>query len=298
MSGRKKRKGLGNLGVDILLSTPVDTDPTSQQSEKKQASGLDYIPVDLVDRSPYQPRQTMTEEGLTELADSIRSQGLIQPIVLRKTGNRYELIAGERRWRAAQKAGLDKVPAVIKEVNDESAAAMALIENLQRENLNPIEEAFAMSNLTKEFNWTHQEVADALGKARATVSNMLRLLELPKEVRELMKQEKLSMGHARALLSLPANQQSQVALIIVAKNLTVRQTEQTIRKLATSGNIKITKSSKKDPNIQNLENIIADTLGAAVAIKQTANSKKGKIEIQYNNLDELDGILRKIGAST
>ncbi len=292
MSGQKKHKGLGNLGVDILLSTPAEAVPA--QSEKKSVIGLDYIPVDLVDRSPYQPRQTMTEEGLIELADSIRSQGLIQPIVVRKTANRYELIAGERRWRAAQKAGLDEVPAVIKEVNDESAAAMALIENLQREDLNPIEEASAISNLTKQFGWTHQEVADVLGKARATVSNMLRLLELPNEVRELMKQEKLSMGHARALLSLPSSQQHQVALTIVAKNLTVRQTEQAIRKLI-NGDNKAAGNSKKDSNIQNLENIIADTLGAAVVIKQSTNLKKGKIEIQYNDLDELDGILRKIG---
>lgn len=295
MSGQKKRKGLGNLGVDILLSTPAEAVPS--KSEKAVESGLDYIPVDLVDRSPYQPRQTMTDEGLSELADSIRSQGLIQPIVVRKTANRYELIAGERRWRAAQKAGLEEVPAVIKEVNDESAAAMALIENLQRENLNPIEEAFAISNLTKEFDWTHQEVADVLGKARATVSNMLRLLELPSEVRELMKQEKLSMGHARALLALPSNQQSQLAQAVVAKNLTVRQTEQQIRKML-NGDSKAKVSSKKDPNIQNLENIIADTLGAVVVIKQQAKSKKGKIEIRYNDFDELDGILRKIGAET
>ncbi|MFK7795195.1 MAG: ParB/RepB/Spo0J family partition protein [Gammaproteobacteria bacterium] len=294
MGGEKKRKGLGNLGIDILLSTPAKTVP-EKSDEVPAASGLDYIPIDLVDRSPYQPRQTMTEEGLTELADSIRSQGLIQPIVVRKIANRYELIAGERRWRAAQKAGLSDIPAVIKEVNDESAAAMALIENLQREDLNPIEEAVAVSNLTKQFDWTHQEVADVLGKARATVSNMLRLLELPNEVRELMKQNKLTMGHARALLSLPANLQNQMALTIVAKNLTVRQAEQAIRKLI-SGDKKSAKSSNKDPNIQNLENVIADTLGAAVVIKQSASSKKGKIEIQYNDLDELDGILRKIGA--
>jgi len=293
MGGQKKRKGLGNLGVDILLSTPVEAVPTKEDSVP--ASGLDYIPIDLIDRSPYQPRQTMAEEGLAELADSIRSQGLIQPIVVRKTAKRYELIAGERRWRAAQQAGLDEVPAVIKEVDNESAAAMALIENLQRENLNPIEEAFAIANLTKEFDWTHQEVADTLGKARATVSNMLRLLELPKEVRELIKQEKLTMGHARAILALPANQQTQVAQQVVAKSLSVRQCEQTIRKLLSTDG-KPSKDAKKDPNILNLENIIADTLGAAVAIKQAANSKKGKIEIHYNDLDELDGILRKIGA--
>ena len=295
MGGQKKRKGLGNLGVDILLSTPTEAVPAKKEHEDKVASGLDYLPVDLIDRSPYQPRQTMTEEGLAELADSIRSQGLIQPVVVRKTGKRYELIAGERRWRAAQRAGLEDIPAVIKEVGDEAAAAMALIENLQRENLNPIEEAFAMANLTKEFDWTHQEVADALGKARATVSNMLRLLELPNEVRELIKQEKLSMGHARAILPLTTTQQSQVAQQVVAKNLSVRQCEQIVRKIMQGGTSKA-KASNKDPNIQNLENIIADTLGAAVFIKQSANSKKGKIEIQYNDLDELDGILRKIGA--
>ncbi len=293
MGGQKKRKGLGNLGVDILLSTPVETVPA--QKDDKPATGLDYLPIDLIDRSPYQPRQAMTQESLDELAESIKSQGLIQPIVVRKMANRYELIAGERRWRAAQSVGLDKIPAVIKEVNNESAAAMALIENLQRENLNPIEEAHAMLNLTKEFDWTHQEVADSLGKARATVTNMLRLLELPSEVRELIKQQKITMGHARALLSLPSNQQNQMAQLIVSKGLSVRQCEQKIRKLLGSHN-KEQKIAKKDPNIQNLENAIADALGAAVTIKQAASSKKGKIEIQYNDLDELDGILHKIGA--
>lgn len=293
MGGQKKRKGLGNLGVDILLSTPVESAPTEQQTQT--ASGLDYLPIDLIDRSPYQPRQTMSEEGLDELADSIKSQGLIQPVVVRKNANRYELIAGERRWRAAQRAGLEEVPAVIKQVNDQSAAAMALIENLQRENLNPVEEATAMANLTKEFDWTHQQVADVLGKARATVSNMLRLLELPKEVRELIKQQKLSMGHARAILGLPSNQQSQVAQEVASKKLSVRQCELIIRKLLTKASTP-GKSVKKDPNIQNLENVIADTLGAAVIIKQVGKANKGKIEIQYNDLDELDGILRKIGA--
>ena len=293
MGGQKKRKGLGNLGVDILLSTPVETTPAPKEDNNK--SGLNYIPIDLVDRSPYQPRQTISEEGLSELAASIKSQGLIQPIVVRKIVDRYELIAGERRWRAAQQAGLQDIPAVIQQVDDQAAAAMALIENLQRENLNPIEEAYAMSNLTKEFNWTHQEVAEALGKARATVSNMLRLLELPSEVRELIKQGQLSMGHARALLSLPSNQQARMAQSVVTKSLSVRQCEQAIRKLL-KGDDAPTKSTKIDPNIQNLENVIADTLGAAVTIKQAANAKKGKIEIQYNDLDELDGILRKIGA--
>lgn len=293
MGGQKKRKGLGNLGVDILLSTPVDTDPPKQKQNTSE--GLDYLPIDLIDRSPYQPRQTMQEEGLAELADSIKSQGLIQPLVVRKVANRYELIAGERRWRAAQLAGLEQIPALIKPVDNESAAAMALIENLQRENLNPVEEAQAMANLTKEFDWTHQEVADVLGKARATVSNMLRLLELPTTVRELIKDEKLTMGHARALLSLPANQQDQVAELVVSKQLSVRQCEQEIRRRLHGENT-TPKNDKKDPNILNLEHTIADVLGASVIIKSSSNQKKGKIEIKYNSLDELDGILRKIGA--
>ena len=296
MSSQKKRKGLGNLGVDILLSTPVETVPATQTETGK--SGLDYIPVDLVDRSPYQPRQTMSEEGLMELADSIRSQGLIQPIVVRKIVDRYELIAGERRWRAAQRAGLQEIPAVIQQVDDQAAAAMALIENLQRENLNPIEEAFAVSNLTKEFDWTHQEVADAIGKARATVSNLIRLLELPADVRELIKNNQLSMGHARALLALPKDQQALISQSVVSKDLSVRQTEQLVKNLMSGKSTAVSKKdTKKDPNIQNLENNLADILGAAVAIKQGANSKKGRIEIQYNDLDELDGILRKMGAS-
>ena len=296
MGSQKKRKGLGNLGVDILLSTPVETTPEPDKAADK--SGLNYIPVDLVDRSPYQPRQTMSEEGLTELADSIKSQGLIQPIVVRKVVDRYELIAGERRWRAAQRAGLQEIPAVIQQVDDQAAAAMALIENLQRENLNPIEEAYAMSNLTKEFDWTHQEVADAIGKARATVSNLLRLLELPSDVRELIKNNQLTMGHARALLALSKDQQLQASQLITTKNLSVRQTEQLVRSLLSGKSFAKNKSqAKKDPNIQNLENNLADVLGAAVVIKQSASAKKGRIEIQYNSLDELDGILRKIGAS-
>lgn len=295
MGGQKKRKGLGNLGVDILLSTPVETTPAPKEDNDK--SGLNYIPVDLVDRSPYQPRQTISEEGLSELAASIKSQGLIQPIVVRKIVDRYELIAGERRWRAAQRAGLQEIPAVIQQVDDQAAAAMALIENLQRENLNPIEEAYAMSNLTKEFDWTHQEVADAIGKARATVSNLLRLLDLPSEVRESIKNDQLTMGHARALLSLTRDQQLQATQLIVAKNLSVRQTEQLVKSLLSGKSTDSrSKQTKKDPNIQNLENNLADILGTSVVIKQGASAKKGRIEIQYNSLDELDGILRKIGA--
>ena len=295
MAGQKKRKGLGSLGVDVLLSTPVQEVSSVVETDAGHDAGLDYIAVDLIDRSPFQPRQHIPEEGIEELAESIRSQGLIQPIVVRRSADRYELIAGERRWRAAQLAELQEIPAVIKEVNDQTAAAMALVENLQREDLNPIEEAYAISNIIKQFNWTHNEVAEAVGKARATVSNSLRLLELPGEVRELIKQKQLSMGHARALLALDRNQQTQIAAAIVSKELSVRQTEQLIRKLTNGSSQRGgNKSSAKDPNILNLESELADTLGAAVTIRHASKSGKGSIEIYYNGLDELDGILRKI----
>lgn len=295
MANQKKRKGLGNLGVDILLSAPAETVP-GQALTSDSSAGLSYIPIDMIDRSPYQPRQTMSEEALAELADSIQSQGLIQPVVVRKVAARYELIAGERRWRAAQQAGLEEIPALIKQADDQAAAAMALIENLQRENLNPIEEAVAVSNLIEQFDFTHQEVADTIGKARASVSNLLRLLELPASVRELIKQHQLSMGHARALLSLPAEQQPAFAQTIASKNLSVRQTEQQVRAMLAAGSRTATlKPAGKDPNIQSLENSLADILAAAVVIKQAPNAKKGRIEIHYNDLDELDGILRKIG---
>ncbi len=297
MAGNKKRKGLGSLGVDVLLSTPVEpVAATTTAGDSSDSAGLNYVAVDLIDRSPYQPRQHISAEGIQELADSIRSQGLIQPVVVRKLADRYELIAGERRWRAAQLAGLQEIPAVIKEVNDQAAAAMALVENLQREDLNPVEEAYAISNLIKQFNWTHQEVADAVGKARATISNSLRLLDLSGSVRELIKQKQISMGHARALLALPKDQQEALAQTIVDKHLSVRQVEQLIRKISTAGENKSAASKPQtDPNIQNLENNLANSLGARVAIKHSDKSKKGVIEIRYNNLDELDGILRKFG---
>ena len=298
MAANKKRKGLGSLGIDILLSSPAKV--ASKAEEPLQATSASMadqlsIAIYLVDRSPFQPRQTMTDEGLQELADSIRSQGLIQPIVVRKTADRYELIAGERRWRAAQIAGLQDIPAVIKQADDQAAAAMALIENLQRENLNPVEEAVAIANLIAQFNWTHQEVAEVLGKARATVSNSLRLLELADNARQMVNDRLLSMGHARALLSLPLEQQNTIAKEIAAKQLSVRQTEQLVKKLlAQSGKKTKPSTLEKDPNIQALENRLADRLGAAVGIRSNEKTGKGKIEIPFNSLDELDGILNKL----
>ena len=298
MAANKKRKGLGSLGIDILLSSPAKVVSKSEEPlQSTPASMADQlsIAIDLVDRSPFQPRQTVTDEGLQELANSIRSQGLIQPIVVRKIADRYELIAGERRWRAAQIAGLQDIPAVIKQADDQAAAAMALIENLQRENLNPVEEAVAIANLITQFNWTHQEVAEVLGKARATVSNSLRLLELADSARQLVNDRLLSMGHARALLSLPLEQQNTIAKEIVAKQLSVRQTEQVVKKLLAQGGKKTKPSAlEKDPNIQALENRLADRLGAAVGIRSNEKTGKGKIEIPFNSLDELDGILNKL----
>jgi ParB family chromosome partitioning protein len=293
----KKRKGLGGLGVDILLSSPSEAAPAKNEPTSS-STGLNYIAIDMVDRSPYQPRETMTQEGLAELAESIQAQGLIQPIVVRKQGNRFELIAGERRWRAAQIAGLHEIPAVIKEVDESAAAAMALVENLQREDLNPIEEAKAMSNLIGHFDWTHQEVANALGKARATVSNLLRLLELSADVQGLIQAGDISMGHARALLSLNLQQQKRVAGLVVTRALSVRQTEQLVKNELAGKNPVSSKSNPvKDPNIQGLENTLADKLGAAVNIRHS-RSQKGRIEIPYSGLDELDGILRKIGINS
>ena len=289
----KKRKGLGGLGVDILLSSP--STPAPAKKDKTSSTGLDYLAIDMIDRSPYQPRQTIHEEGLAELSESIRTQGLIQPIVVRKQGKRFELIAGERRWRAAQLAGLHEIPAIVREVNEPTAAAMALVENLQREDLNPIEEAQAMANLISHFDWTHQEVANALGKARATVSNLLRLLELADEVQAQIQAGQISMGHARALLPLSTKQQKRMAEQVVSQQLSVRQTEQLVKnELAGKSKDKATPPTAKDPNIQRLENNLADTLGAAVNLRH-GKDHSGRIEISYNGLDELDGILRKLG---
>lgn len=293
----KKRKGLGGLGVDILLSSPTEAAPAKKEPTSS-STGLNYIAIDKVDRSPYQPRESMTQEGLAELAESIQAQGLIQPIVVRKQGKRFELIAGERRWRAAQIAGMHEIPAVVKEVDEPAAAAMALVENLQREDLNPIEEAKAMSNLIGHFDWTHQEVANALGKARATVSNLLRLLELSADVQGLIQAGDISMGHARALLALNLQQQKKLAGLVVSRALSVRQTEQLVKNELAGKNTASNKPNPtKDPNIQGLENTLADKLGAAVNIRHS-KSQKGRIEIPYSGLDELDGILRKIGISS
>ncbi len=298
------KKKLGK-GLDVLLSRgstetmasllgkPKDRSTPVQAAEKD--GDLKNIPVDLIQRGKYQPRTDMHEEALEELASSIRAQGVMQPIVVRPiSSDKYEIIAGERRWRATQIAGLDSIPAIIKPVGDEAAIAMSLIENIQRENLNPIEEAMALKRLQDEFELTQQEVADAVGKSRATVTNLMRLIGLTIDVRRMLEHGDLEMGHARALLSLPDIQQSEAARGVVGKGLSVRQTESLVRRLiAEAGSTNSSSTKTVDPDIKNLEENLADKLGAKVMIQHTAKGK-GRLVLKYNSLDELDGILSHI----
>jgi ParB family transcriptional regulator, chromosome partitioning protein len=263
---------------------------------------LTKLPLDLLQRGRYQPRVDMRAETLAELADSIKAQGVVQPIVVRPLaapGNgqsqRYEIIAGERRWRAAQMAGLTEIPAVIRHIPDEAAIAVALIENIQRENLNPLEEARALERLVSEFGLTHQQAADAVGRSRASVSNLLRLLELAPEVCELIEKRALEMGHARAVLALtPRRQQTEVAMLVAKKGLSVRETEALVRRLqAPPAGASEPTAAARDPNVARLEQELTEKLGAQVAIQQGSRGK-GKLVVSYNSLDELDGILAHI----
>jgi ParB family chromosome partitioning protein len=259
------------------------------------------VPLDLLQRGKYQPRTDMRPESLQELADSIKAQGLVQPILVRPLGGRkpgesqrYEIIAGERRWRAAQMAGLADISVVIRDVPDEAALAMALIENIQREDLNPLEEARALQRLIEEFGLTHQAAADAVGRSRAAVSNLLRLMELADEVKELLEERRIEMGHARALLSLTARrQQIEVASLVAKKSLSVRDTESLVRKLLSPPKAGEAPDAAPDPDIRRLELELADKLGAKVAFQHTA-AGKGKLVVSYNSLDELEGILAHI----
>lgn len=276
----KSRLGRSPLGSLLSNVPPVERDGVLRQ-----------IPIDLLQPGKYQPRQDMAPEALQELANSIAAQGILQPIMIRPIGqNQYEIIAGERRWRAAQLARLSEVPAIIREVPDEAAVAMALIENIQREDLNPIEEAIALDRLSQEFQLTHQQAAEAVGKSRTTVTNLLRLLQLQGEVRQMLSKGLLDMGHARALLTLPEGDQLQVARVVVTKGLSVREAEHIVRKIQTGEKTKESASKKLDPNISQLQQNLSDQLGAVVKI-QHAQTGKGKVMIHYNNLDELDGLL-------
>jgi ParB family chromosome partitioning protein len=262
---------------------------------------LAKLPLDLLQRGKYQPRIDMRPETLQELADSIKAQGVVQPIVVRPLdapaageSQHYEIIAGERRWRAAQIAGLTEIPAVIRRIPDEAAIAVALIENIQRENLNPLEEARALERLINEFELTHQEAAQAVGRSRAGVSNLLRLLELAPEVSERVERREIEMGHARALLALSnRKQQIEVSILIVKKGLSVRDTEALVRRMQQSPGSKPEAEAEGDPNVNRLEQELAEKLGAKVAIQHSAGGK-GRLVVSYNSLDELDGILAHI----
>jgi ParB family chromosome partitioning protein len=297
-----KKTGLGR-GLEALLSPSIArraADPAAPAAPP--TDDLARIPLDLLQRGRYQPRIDMRTESLQELADSIRAQGVVQPIVVRPVDSpgvggsqRYEIIAGERRWRAAQMAGLENIPAIVRRVADEAAVAMSLIENIQRENLNPLEEARALERLIGEFSMTHQEAADAVGRSRVTVSNLLRLLELADEVKSLVEKRELEMGHARALLGLETRrQQAEIALFVAKKGLSVRETEALVRRMLDHAKPGKERSEQsEDPNIRKLQQDLTDRLGAKVAVQHSA-SGKGKVVISYNSLDELDGILTHI----
>lgn len=270
----------GGLPAAVELAPPGDGD-------------LRKLPLHQLQRGRYQPRRDMSPEALEELADSIRTQGVMQPIVVRPVGeDAYEIIAGERRWRAAQQAGLDTIPAVVRHVSDETAIAMALIENIQREDLNPMEEALALARLKEEFSLTHEQVASAVGKSRAMVTNLLRLINLENDVRTLLEHGDLEMGHARALLALSGRSQVDAARQVVSKGLNVRQTEALVRDFGKQQSTK-PGASREDPNVRSLTNELSDRLGAPVSIRQGAGGK-GKLVISYGSLDELDGILSHI----
>lgn len=291
MASRKKAPLGKNLNALLGKSRAAHAEASPGQEPEDQ---LRKLPVDRIRPGRYQPRTGMDPERLDELADSIRAQGVVQPILVRRlaSGEGYELIAGERRWRAAQKAGLDEIPAVIRDVPDEVTLAMALIENIQRENLNPMEEAGALSRLIEEFELTHEQAAANVGRSRTSVTNLLRLLELEPKVRELVDQRKLDMGHARALLALSGNDQVNAAQQVVNLDLSVRQTEALVKRIK-AGQPQKKPAPKKDPDIERLERELTDELGAPVAFRHSA-SGKGQVTIRYSSLDELDGILDRI----
>lgn len=300
MNAKKKRLG---RGLDALLSKPVaEAVPTAGQASGDE---LKELPVDLLQRGQYQPRVDMRQDTLEELANSIRAQGVVQPIVARPISTdgklpgqtqRYEIVAGERRWRAAQMAGLDKVPAVVRRIPDDAAIAMALIENIQREDLNPLEEARALERLIEEFDLTHAEAAEAVGRSRAAVSNLLRLQDLCDRVKPMLETRELEMGHARALLSIGDDrEQYDAARQVAKKGMSVRETERFVKRvLGKAGPDKSTSApATGNGDIRRLEQDVSEKLGAKVSVQHTKKGS-GKLVINYNSLDELDGILAHI----
>ncbi|HEX3122737.1 MAG TPA: ParB/RepB/Spo0J family partition protein [Rhodanobacteraceae bacterium] len=284
----KRRGGLGARDLDVLLGTPED-DSAAPDGELQQ------LRLDRIQPGKFQPRQAMDPERLSELAASIKAQGVIQPIVVRPIGGaRFEIIAGERRWRAAQQAGLGEIPALVREVPDQAVVAMALIENIQREELTPLEEAQALHRLIAEFKYTHQQTADALGRSRAAVSNLLRLLDLPPAIKELLEQHRLEMGHARALLTLDPALALKLAKQAAEHGWSVRELEASARRAQTAPKGKAGKvAAKRDANVETLERELAEKLATKVSI-QHSRGGRGKLVITYHSLDELDGILERI----
>lgn len=286
-----KKRGLGR-GLDALLATSKATQSQSNAEQSNEKGELQKIPIEFLQPGKYQPRKDMSPEALEDLAASIRSQGVIQPIVVRPiSADKYEIIAGERRWRASQLAELGEVPCLVKDVADEAAVAIALIENIQREDLNAMEEAQALDRLMNEFELTHQQVSDAVGKSRSAVTNLLRLNNLNEDVKLLLEHGDIEMGHARALLALQGEQQTEAAQIVSGKGMTVRDTENLIRKLLEPAKQKPEKTV--DPDVKRLETRLSENLGAAVSIAHNAKGK-GKLVINFGDLDQLDGILARI----
>ncbi len=277
-------------GLDALLGNP-----TERVSKNSNSDSLKTLAVDLLQRGQYQPRKDFNKDALQELADSISAQGVVQPIVVRAMprSKKFEIIAGERRWRAAQLAGLEDVPVVIKDVPDKTVMCIALIENIQREDLNPLEEAEALARLIEEFDMTHDTIAEAVGRSRSGVTNLLRLLELNTKVKHLVETRQIDMGHARALLALPLSEQVSAAETIIKQGLSVRATEKLVQQLLGDSKQGKAKQASKDPNIQSLENDLSEKMGAKVTIKQQTKGR-GVLQINYHSLDELDGILKHI----
>ena len=287
-----KKRGLGR-GLDALLGGVSDAAAGKGVTPDPAGHGsFRSLPVDIIRRGKHQPRRIVEESTLEELAHSVRTRGVVQPIVVRPAGpGSFEIVAGERRWRAAQMAGLDEVPAVVRDCSDREAAAVALIENIQREDLNPIEEAQGYRTLADEFGLTHQDLADAVGRSRSAVSNALRLLDLNEDVRALVVQGDLDMGHARALLSLSGAVQSETAAEVVRRGLSARETERLVRSKV-KGNATPERAAR-DPDVVRLENEIAERLGAKVRIDHKAKGA-GLLTIHYSSLEALDGILEHI----
>jgi ParB family chromosome partitioning protein len=287
-----KRQSLGK-GLDALLGMESDTDLDALGSSDVQAAEgqLRELAVEFLQRGKYQPRRDINAEALEELASSIRTQGVMQPLVVRQVDSeKYEIIAGERRWRAAQQAGLDVVPVIVREVSDEAAIAMALIENIQREDLNAMEESLALLRLQEEFQLTQQQVADAVGKSRSAVTNLMRLASLESEVQQLLERGDLELGHAKCLLALEGAQQINAARTVAGVNMTVRQTEALVKKIQAGDKAKPDSDVSSSPDIKHLEDQISEKIGAPVQIQHSAKGK-GKLIFKYNSVDELDGIL-------